>query len=417
MNSKFTRDSTTGASGASPADESEQCLFDCDEGALPIVGIGGSTGSELPLQEFFTEMPTDSGMAFVVLVYLSPGNEGALAESVRLSTPMPVVLATDGEVVKPNSVYMIPSGKLLASANRHLRLTDAEEYRGRPVAVDSFFRTLAESHGAQSMAVVLSGTGGDGALGLKRVKELGGLTVAQDPDEAEEPDMPRSAIATGVVDWVLGVKEMPAKLLDYVQQRKEIVLPGEQGPHPTTEAEKSPDEHETALVDVLTFLHTRTGRDFSCYKRATIVRRVARRIQVNGLVDLPGYLAYLRTHTGEAGALLQDMLISVTNFFRDPACFSALQRRIPELFQGKEASDTVRVWVAGCATGEEAYSIAILLCEHADTLVGPPQLQIFATDLDEDVIRAAREGLYPETIAADVGEERLRHFFIREKGG
>ena len=168
---------------------------------------------------------------------------------------------------------------------------------------------------------------------------------------------------------------------------------------------------------MLAFLHTRTGRDFSCYKRATIVRRIARRMQVNGLADLPGYLAYLRTHAGEAAALLQDLLISVTNFFRDPAAFAALKRTIPELFTGKAAGDTVRVWVAGCATGEEAYSIAMLLSEHAETLVGPPQLQVFATDLHEDVIREAREGLYPETIAADVSDERLRHFFIHEPGG
>ena len=356
-------------------------------------------------------------MAFVVILHLSPLHESTLAELFQHSTAMPVVAATDGLAIEPNAVYVIPPGKFLAAANGHLRLADVEEHRGRRVAVDYFFRTLAETHGAQALAVVLSGAGGDGALGLKRVKELGGLTIAQDPDEAEHPDMPRSAIATGVVDWVLKVKEMPAKLLAYVKQRGELKLPGEDGPHPAETVKLSPDQHEAALRDVLAFLHTKTARDFSCYKRATILRRIARRMQVAGLADLPSYLVYLRTHAGEAGALLQDLLISVTNFFRDPASFAALERAIPELFQGKEAGDTVRVWVAGCATGEEAYSIAMLLSEHAATLVGPPQLQVFATDLDEEVIREAREGLYPETIAADVSEERLRHFFIQEQGG
>ena len=417
MNMNPARASKAGSAGASRDDEMDVGLLERSDGMLPIVGLGASAGGIAALQEFFAAMPVDSGMAFVVIVHLSPTHESTLPEMFQRSTAMPVVAATDGARVEPNSVYVIPPGKFLSSVDGHLRLTDAREPHGKRVAVDSFFRSLAESHGAQSLAVVFSGAGGDGALGLKRIKELGGLTIAQDPDEAEHPDMPRSAIATGVVDWVLRVGEMPAKLVGYVKQRGELRLPGEDGPHPAEAVELSPDENEGALRDVLAFVHTRTGRDFSCYKRATIVRRIARRMQVNGLVDLPGYLVYLRTHAGEARALLQDLLISVTNFFREPASFAALERTIPELFKGKEASDTVRVWVAGCATGEEAYSIAMLLSEHAGTLVGPPQIQVFATDLDEEVIREAREGLYPETIAADVSEERLRHFFIHEEGG
>jgi two-component system, chemotaxis family, CheB/CheR fusion protein len=404
------------AANPSPAEQMEEGLLRHGDGKLPIVGLGGSAGGIAALQKFFAAMPVDSGMAFVVILHLSPQHESILAQMLQRSTAMPVVAATDGVTVEPSSVYVIPPGKFLASIDGHLRLTDAEEPRGKRVAVDYFFRTLAETHGAQALAVVLSGSGGDGALGIKRIKEFGGLTIAQDPDEAEHPEMPRAAIATGVVDWVLAVNEMPAKLLAYVKQRGALKLPDEDGPHPAEAVALSPDEHETALHDVLAFLHTRTGRDFSCYKRATILRRIARRMQVNGLADLPGYLMYLHTHAGEAGALLQDLLISVTNFFRDPAPFAALKGTIPELFKGKGPGDTVRVWVAGCATGEEAYSIAILLWEHAGTLVGPPHLQVFATDLDEEVIREAREGIYPETIAADVSEERLKHFFIHEQG-
>lgn len=407
MHASSAQSAKTEAVGPSPANDMDDDLPRHGDGHLSIVGLGGSAGAIAALQEFFTVMPADSGMSFVVILHLSPHHESTLAEMFQRSTAMPVMAATDGVVVAPNAVYVIPPGKFLALVDGHLSLTDTQQPRGMRVAVDYFFRTLAETHGAQSVAVVLSGAGADGALGLKRIKELGGLTIAQDPDEAEHPDMPRSAIAAGVVDWVLGVKEIPGKLRAYVKQRQE----------PTAAMALSPDEQEAALRDVLTFLNTRTGRDFSCYKRATILRRVARRMQVNGIADLPAYLAYLRTHAGEAGALLQDLLISVTNFFRDPASFAALELSIPSLFKGKGPGDTVRVWVAGCATGEEAYSIAILLCEHAAKLVGPPQIQVFATDLDEEAIREAREGLYPEAIAADVSEKRLRHFFIQEQGG
>lgn len=193
-------------------------------GMLPIVGLGGSAGGIRALQEFFAAMPVDSGMAFVVILHLSPEHESTLAEMFQRSTAMPVVVAKDGVTVQANSVYVIPPGKFLASANGHLRLDDAQEPRGKRVAVDYFFRTLAETHGAESVAVVFSGAGGDGALGLKRVKELGGLTIAQDPHEAEHSDMPRAAIATGVVDWVLGVKEMPARLLAYMQHRGALKL-------------------------------------------------------------------------------------------------------------------------------------------------------------------------------------------------
>ena len=362
---------------------------------LPMVGLGGSAGGIRALQEFFAAMPADSGMAFVVILHLSPEHESTLAELFQRSTAMPVLTATDGAKVEANCVYVIPPGKYLSSVDGHLRLTAAHDPRGKRVAVDVFFRTLADTHGPESVAVVLSGADGDGALGLKRIKERGGLTIAQDPDEAEHPGMPRSAIATGMVDWVLAVKEMPARLLGYMARRGGLKLPAEDGPQPTTAAPPSPDEREAALREVLAFLRTRTGRDFSYYKRATILRRIARRMRVNGLDELPAYLVYLRTHAGEAGALLQDMLISVTNFFRDAEAFAALERIVPELFKGKGPGDAVRVWVAGCATGEEAYSIAILLGEHARTLDAPPPWQVFATDLDEDVIREAREGLYP----------------------
>jgi two-component system CheB/CheR fusion protein len=383
----------------------------------PMIGLGGSAGSIGALQAFFSEVPPDTGLVFVVVIHLSPEHESILPELLQRCTSMKVVAVTDGVQARPNHVYVIPPGKHLATLDGHLRLTDLQPEKGKRVAVDLFFRTLADTHGPHSVAVVLSGADGDGAIGIKRIKERGGLTIAQDPMEAEHAGMPRSAIATGMVDWVLRVGEMPTRVVDYVTREQQLKLPPEEGPQPAQAPALSTADAEAALRDVLTYLRTRTGRDFSYYKRATIVRRISRRMQVNGVDALPDYLAYIRTHPGEAGALLQDLLISVTNFFRDRECFDALEERIPQLFEGKGPNDTVRVWVAACATGEEAYSVAILLSEYARRLDVPPIIQVFATDLDEEAVQMGRDGVYPETITADVSEERLRKFFIKEHRG
>ncbi len=381
----------------------------------PVVGLGGSAGSIAALTEFFKAMPADSGLVFVVVLHLSADHESSLAAVLQHQTTMPVVQAEDGVALERNHVYVIPPGKDLVSANGRLNLRELTSQRGRRMAVDIFFRTLAETHGPHAAAIVLSGVDGDGALGLKRIKERGGLTIAQDPAEAEYAGMPSSAIETGMVDWVLKVQEMPYRLLDYIERENRLRLPREDAPAESTA--RAPDEAETALRDVLAYLRTRTGRDFSYYKRATILRRISRRMQVNGTESLPDYLTFLRTHPGESGALLQDLLISVTNFFRDREAFLALEERIPSVFRGKGANDTVRVWCPACATGEEAYSVAILLAEHARTLEAPPAVQVFATDLDEDVVQSARDGIYPTAIATDVSEERLRRFFVKEHRG
>jgi two-component system CheB/CheR fusion protein len=384
----------------------------------PMVGLGGSAGSISALVEFFKEMPADSGLVFVVILHLSPNHESTLAALLGRSTSMPVIQATDGAKALPNHVYVIPPGKYLTAIDGRLALFDLEAERGRRVAVDMFFRSLADTHGAHAMAVVLSGADGDGALGIKRVKERGGLTIAQDPSEAEQSGMPRSAINTGMVDWVLLVREIPARLLAYVESGSRIQLPPEDGPPlPVVTARAASDDNEAALRDVIVFLRTRTGRDFSGYKRATILRRLGRRMQVNAVDELPDYLVYLRTHPGEAGALLQDLLISVTNFFRDREAFDAMQPVVHELFRGKSSSDAIRIWVPACATGEEAYSFAIMLLEHAATLDSPPALQVFACDLNDEAIQAARAGHYPSTIEADVSEERLRRFFVKDHSG
>jgi len=379
----------------------------------PVIGLGGSAGSLNALRTFFSHMATDSGLAFVVIIHLSPDHESSLAALLQGSTSMPVVQVRDTVKVEANCVYVIPPAKHLSLTDGQLRLTELWPERGRRVAVDLFFRTLADTHGTQATAIVLSGADSDGSIGLKRVKERGGLTIAQDPEEAEHSGMPRAAIATGMVDWILPAAEMPAQLLKYYRNEPRLILPPEEA---SEEQEVESSDGEAALRDTLAFLRVRTGHDFSDYKRPTILRRIARRMQVNGFQELPAYLAFVRTHSGEAGALLRDLLISVTNFFRDREALHALEAELPRLFHGKKSGDQVRVWVVGSATGEEAYSVAMLLAEHSSKLNAPPALQVFATDLDEAAIRSGRDGLYPETIEADVPEERLRRFFSREHG-
>jgi chemotaxis methyl-accepting protein methylase/GAF domain-containing protein len=385
---------------------------------LPVVALGGSAGSITALKEFFDNTPATTGLAYVVVLHLAPGHESTLPALLQRHSAMPVRAAGDEEKIEANTVYVIPPGKHLTATDGHLRLTDLQQDRGRRVAVDLFFRSLADTHGPHAMAVVLSGADGDGAIGLRRIKERGGLTIAQDPEEAEHTGMPRSAIGTGMVDWVLRVAEMPARLMAYHASEGRLRLPPEEGPQPAKAAEpQQPDEVEALLREVLAYLRTRTGCDFSYYKRATIVRRISRRMQVNGVEELGEYLRFLRTHPGEAGALQNDLLISVTNFFRDREAFHVLEEQIPELFKNKGPNDAVRIWTPACATGEETYSLAMLLLEHAKKTESPPMLQVFGCDLNEEAIQTARAGFYPGTIAADVSEERLRRFFVMEPGG
>jgi len=384
---------------------------------IPVVGLGGSAGSIPTLGRFLEGVAVPSGMVYVVILHLSPDHESILPELLQRHTAMPVVQVREAVAIERDTVYVIPPGHALSMTDGRLELGELPRGRPRHVAVDLFFRTLAESHGPHATAIVLSGLDGDGAIGIKRIKERGGLTIAQDPDEAEYGGMPRSAIATGMVDWVLPAADMGRRIARYVALEARVQLPDADpdGDVPVALPQQGPAEQE--LRDVLNLLRTRTGRDFSRYKRATIVRRIGRRMQVNEVQEFADYVGCLRTRPGEAESLLQDLLISVTNFFRDPECFAALEQQIPTLFQDKPAHGSLRAWVVACATGEEAYSVAMLLAEHAARLPAPPPVQVFATDLDEQAIRVAREGVYPLSISADVSEERLRRFFIKEHRG
>ncbi len=379
----------------------------------PIVGLGGSAGA-IPALVSYLQATKPNGLAYVVILHLAPEHESTLAELLQRHTSMPVMQVRETVKVMPDCVYVIPPRHALHMVDGELQLGLMPFDKPGRVAVDLFFRTLADTHGPHATAIVLSGLDSDGAIGIKRIKERGGLTIAQDPEEAQHDGMPRAAIATGMVDWVLPVAEMPRRVAHYVELERQLTLPPE---HALEGAGGGLHGAESELREVLTFLRTRTGRDFANYKRATILRRIGRRMQVNGVQELTEYLGCLRTRPGEASALLQDLLISVTNFFRDAECFEALERQLPALLHEKSSNGVIRVWVAACATGEEAYSIAMLLSEYLRTLDTPPAVQIFATDLDEEAIRVAREGVYPPTIAADVSEDRLRRFFTKEHRG
>jgi two-component system CheB/CheR fusion protein len=368
----------------------------------PLVAVGASAGGVKALQRLFENLPADTGACFVVIVHLDPDRESHLPEIIATRTPMPVVSVDDRRDLKPNCVYVIPPNRRLQIAGSEIATFPFDEPRWQRAPVDFFFRSYADTHG-DGFAVVLTGAGSDGALGVKAVKEAGGIVLVQDPQDAEYASMPHSAIATGVADIVLPIPELAKQLVELIRAKAHL------------QAQLFADGDDEVLRRILAYLRTRTGHDFSKYKRSTVLRRVTRRMQLARKDRLEEYNGYIRENADEIQGLFADLLISVTTFFRDPDAFRALAERvIPQLFNGKEAGDLVRVWVPGCATGEESYSLAMLLLEEAARNGNRAEIQIFASDLDASALAVAREGRYPLAIEADVSEERLRRFFVRE---
>jgi two-component system, chemotaxis family, CheB/CheR fusion protein len=375
-----------------------------------VVGIGASAGGLTALKRFFEHIPIDSGLSFVVVVHLSPEHKSMLADLLQPSARLPVRQVTETMPLEPNNVYVIPPNANLSAIDTHLRLSKLEERRRERAPIDHFFRTLASTYDGHSIGVVLTGTGSDGTLGLKEIKAKGGLILVQDPNEAEFDGMPQSAIATGLVDRILPVTEIAVALLRLAVAKPRIGVT-------ETNTDTLPSE-KVLLPKVLAILKARTERDFSRYKAVTLLRRIARRMQLNYIDDFERYVENLREHPEEARALADDLLITVTSFFRDPEVFKKLERDIvPKMFEGKSASDTLRIWSVGCATGEEAYSVAMLLLEEAARRKDPPKIQIFASDMHKRSLNGAREGLYAGDIETDVSAERLARFFQKENGG
>ncbi|HEX2573981.1 MAG TPA: chemotaxis protein CheB [Polyangia bacterium] len=373
----------------------------------PVVGIGASAGGIEALQAFFRHLPAEPGAAFVIVQHLDPHAPSLLVELLGRVTPVPIRQATDGQPLEQNQIYVIPPNALLTIAHGALRTSMPMPTSRAPI--DVLFRSLAEECGASAVGIVLSGTGSDGTLGLRSIKEHGGMIMAQTIASARYDNMPRSAIALGFVDHVLPVEELPVRLADYLAHLKKC-------PRYEGLPEQGLDATEDELRTIYTLLQQETGHDFSRYKRATVVRRIQRRMNVLRETSLAGYIALLGARAGELQELFNDLLIGVTSFFRDPEVYTALATTVlPKVLAGRGKNDQVRVWVPGCASGEEAYSIAILLREL--TPPGGPVLKVFATDIDVQALEVARRGAYPDRIAEQVSRERLERFFVQEIGG
>jgi len=372
---------------------------------FPVIGLGTSAGGLAAFEAFFSAMPenTPVGMAFVLVQHLAPDHKSILADLVQRYTTMPVFEVQDGTKVQPNHVYIIPPNHDMAYINGSLQLLEPSETRGIRLPIDFFFRSLASDLHDSAICIVLSGTGSDGTLGVRAVKGEGGMVMAQNPESTEYDGMPRSAIATGLVDYVLPPAEMPAQLMAYADHafgkkiRPILTL--------------SPKAHDV-MKKIHVLLRSHTGHDFSQYKENTVIRRMERRMALHQIEKQEDYLSYLQKNKLEIEAFFRDLLIGVTNFFRDPDAFASLETQvIPRLFAGKPVGAPVRVWVCGCSTGEEAYSIAILIYEYMEGLRQTFKIQIFATDIDARAVDQARSGIFPASIAADVSPERLARFF------
>jgi two-component system CheB/CheR fusion protein len=378
---------------------------------FPIVGLGASAGGLAAFEAFFAGMPadTDPGMAFVLVQHLAPDHKSILSDLIRRYTRMSVFQVVDGMVVQPNCAYIIPPGRDMAFLNGSLQLLEPSEPRGQRLPIDFFFRSLALDQHERAIGIVLSGTGSDGTMGVRAIKGEGGMVMVQNTASTEFDGMPRSAIATGLVDYELPPAEMPAQLIAYAAHTF--------GKLPRVTTLPAP-KVENALKKIFILLRAQTGHDFSLYKPSTIHRRIERRMAVHQIEAIDGYVKFLQQTSAEVEALFRDLLIGVTNFFRDPEAFQVLEHQvIPKLFAGKPAGSVIRVWTTGCSTGEEAYSIAILLVERIEALKQSYTVQIFAADIDSQAIATARAGLYPASIAADISPERLARFFTAEAGG
>jgi len=376
---------------------------------FPVVGIGASAGGLEPLEAFFACIPTDKpDMAFVVIQHLSPKHKSIIGEILKKDTDMPIKEIRDGMKILPNTVYFNPPGQEVDLYQGAFQLLEPSEARHVRLPIDAFFRSLATDLEEKAICIVLSGTGSDGTLGLEAVKGAGGMTMAQAEEQAKYPFMPRSAIDTGLVDFILTVEQMPEEIIRYVK-------------HPyleEREREVPADKHyQTFLQKVLLLIRANTKHDFSHYKQTTIRRRIGRRMAVHKIQDIADYFRYLQLNPGEIQTLFKDLVICVTSFFRDPQAFKALvDKVIPEILKDRAMDQDIRVWVVGCGSGEEALSIAILFDEAMNRTGKHFNLQIFATDIDKDAIDRARQGEYPESIAADISPERLKRYFVKKNG-
>jgi len=374
---------------------------------IAIAGIGASAGGLAALEAFFAHVPRTTGIAYVVVTHQAPDQPSSLPEILQRSTTLPVVKIEDGMRAKPDTVYIIPPNVDLFILHGTFTLIGQALHQGLRLPIDTFFRQLAGDQEERAVGIILSGMGSDGTLGVRALKEHMGMVMVQEPGTAKFGAMPQSALATGLVDYSAPVEELPNLLVDYVQHQARV--PRE--PRPQT------GQMENSLTKIFALVRTHTGQDFTFYKRNTIVRRIERRMGLHQIARIEDYIQYLRENPGEVKTLARELRIGVTQFFRDPDAWRVLQEMVfPDLIRSRSYGETLRVWIVGCSTGEEAYSMAIALHEVLDALQrrGDLRIQIFATELDADAIETARLGRYPANISADVSPERLERFFVQE---
>ena len=373
-----------------------------------VVGIGASAGGIPAIQELLANVPAGHGMSFVVVMHLSSDHPSHLATVLASKTDLRVEQISDGDKIRPDTVHVIPPGQILEIQDSvlHLRPEERSHRESRPI--DVFFASLAEDQGEDAVGILLSGANSDGTLGIKQIKETGGITIAQSgngPDFA--PKMPESAIAVGLIDFAEEPSDIPARLLHIQDGNNQL-----QSLERSDLAKKESDRARQIQHDIAKLLKRQTGHPFSGYKQKTFLRRVMRRMKIHKDRTPEDYLERLRADPEEGMDLFRDLLINVTGFFRDPDAFEALRTEvIPRLFKGRLADATIRIWVPGCATGEEVFSLGILFTEYSDTLEDPPAVQIFATDIDEQALSVARAGRYPKQALDGLSQERIERFF------
>lgn len=372
---------------------------------FPIVGIGASAGGLDALKKFFAYAPPNNDIAFVVVQHLDPTHKSSLVELLRKYTSMEVVQVKDGMLVEPNQVYVIPPNRDMVISNGTLNLKTPEEPHGLRMPINLFLKSLAEDQKDNSIGIILSGFGADGATGVKAIKSEGGMAMAQDPKTAESDGMPLSAINTGLIDFTLPPEELPNKLISYVKTSRNILK------------KISTNEGKTGkgLPEIFQLIKARTGHDFSVYKESTMFRRIGKRANFHQIDNIGEYVNYIKRKPEEIDILFQELLINVTSFFRDPDSFNILRSKaFPELMGVKNEGATIRIWVPGCSSGEEVYSLAMILRESMEAVGKYFEVQMFGTDIDEVAINTARKGVYPKDIEADVGHNRLKKFFIKK---
>lgn len=378
--------------------------------SCPIAGIGASAGGLEAFTRLLRALPAHVGMALVLVQHLDPTQESMLADILGRASRMPVSEAADGMRVESDHVYVMPPNASIRISHGALRLTKRPKPPTQVLPIDVLFRSLADECESKAIGVVLSGTGSDGALGLGAVKAAGGLTVAQEPSTAEYSGMPKAAIDAGVVDAVLDPEHIAEELVRL-------------GRHPGLRASKPPDEtaeavDEESLAKILSLVREATGLDLTSYRRTTLVRRISRRMLLEGVATIKDYLGALQERPSEVEALYRDILVNVTEFFRDPDALDALKREVfPEVLERKGSGESIRIWVPGCAKGQEAYSILITLAEFLDGMSSRPEIQMFASDVNALDVDFARAGVYPQGIVNEVSPERLARFFVQVPGG